>query len=223
MSALVFSAKQFGWSMLGIIAILLGILLLVNRSVSAYSSGSVLFSDGTSVTEDNSSFYWDDMSKSLGIGTQPAYSNHLIVGGSDFNPNIDTSIEVQDSTDNHLSGITVGRDSNHATELFYTNFGENTGVGSIDTANNVDDLYIDGANTYLQVVAGGVVGVGTTNAPAKLNVGGTIWGASTLYLGTPSTVIGCIAMEDSDGFGTTYVTANDGVLSASDTKPVDCE
>jgi hypothetical protein len=34
---------------------------------------------------------------------------------------------------------------------------------------------------------------------------------------------GCIAMGDSDGSGVTYITANDGVLSASATKPSTCQ
>lgn len=45
---------------------------------------------------------------------------------------------------------------------------------------------------------------------------------STIYVGS-SVKSGCIAIGDSDGSGVTYVTANDGVLSASTTKPSICQ
>lgn len=45
---------------------------------------------------------------------------------------------------------------------------------------------------------------------------------STIYVGS-STKTGCIVLGDSDGAGVTYVTANDGVLSASTTKPNFCQ
>ena len=45
---------------------------------------------------------------------------------------------------------------------------------------------------------------------------------STIYVGS-SVKSGCIVMGDSDGSGVTYITANDGVLSASTTKPSICQ
>jgi hypothetical protein len=38
---------------------------------SSFSSGSVIFSDGTILTQDNGNFFWDATNFSLGIGTQP--------------------------------------------------------------------------------------------------------------------------------------------------------
>lgn len=45
---------------------------------------------------------------------------------------------------------------------------------------------------------------------------------STIYVGS-SVKSGCIALGDSDGSGVTYITANDGVLSASSIKPSTCQ
>lgn len=45
---------------------------------------------------------------------------------------------------------------------------------------------------------------------------------STIYVGS-STKSGCIALGDSDGDGIAYVIANDGVLTASTTKPSFCQ
>lgn len=45
---------------------------------------------------------------------------------------------------------------------------------------------------------------------------------STIYVGS-SIKSGCIALGDSDGSGMTYITANDGVLSATSSKPGICQ
>jgi hypothetical protein len=45
---------------------------------------------------------------------------------------------------------------------------------------------------------------------------------STVYIGS-ATKSGCLVMGDSDGNGVTYVTANDGVLTATTTKPDICQ
>jgi hypothetical protein len=45
---------------------------------------------------------------------------------------------------------------------------------------------------------------------------------STIYVGS-SIKSGCIALGDSDNDGITYITANNGTLSASSTKPSICQ
>lgn len=46
---------------------------------SAYTAGSVVFSNGTSLTQDNAKLYWDDSNAALGIGTIPSTSAVLDV------------------------------------------------------------------------------------------------------------------------------------------------
>ena len=49
-----------------------GVLPIANggtNNSSAYTAGSVVFSDGTKLTQDNSNFYWDDSNNRLGLGT----------------------------------------------------------------------------------------------------------------------------------------------------------
>lgn len=41
------------------------------NNTTAYTAGSVIFSDGTKLTQDNANFYWDDTQHSLGIGVVP--------------------------------------------------------------------------------------------------------------------------------------------------------
>jgi len=56
---------------------------------TSLSAGSVLFSNGSAITQDNSNFYWDDTNNRLGIGlnspTQPLHVNgniRLVAGSS---------------------------------------------------------------------------------------------------------------------------------------------
>ena len=50
---------------------------------SSFSAGSVMFSDGTNITQDNASLYWDDTNNRLGIGTNsPNASSILDVSSS---------------------------------------------------------------------------------------------------------------------------------------------
>lgn len=49
------------------------------NNTSAYTAGSVIFSDGTSLTQDNANFFWDDVNNRLGIGgvTSPLAKIHI--------------------------------------------------------------------------------------------------------------------------------------------------
>src|SRR5678810_258179 len=54
-----------------------GILPMANggTGASSFTSGSVLFSNGTTITQDNSSFFWNEANTRLGIGTASPVSN----------------------------------------------------------------------------------------------------------------------------------------------------
>ena len=63
-----------------------GVLPIANggtNNSSAYTAGSVIFSDGTKLTQDNTNFYWDDTNNRLGIGTStPAHRLNVINSAS---------------------------------------------------------------------------------------------------------------------------------------------
>jgi hypothetical protein len=69
------------------------------------------------------------------------------------------------------------------------------------------------------ILSSGNVGIGTSTPAALLHVWATA--SSTQYIGD-STHTSCLVMGDSDSVGVTYVTANNGVLSATTTKPLYC-
>ncbi|MFA7192499.1 MAG: hypothetical protein WC089_04360, partial [Candidatus Paceibacterota bacterium] len=58
-----------------------GILPIANggtNNSSAYTAGSIVFSNGTSLTQDNSNFFWDDTNNNLGIGTSTPNANAIL-------------------------------------------------------------------------------------------------------------------------------------------------
>lgn len=55
-----------------------------------------------------------------------------------------------------------------------------------------------------------------------INTTGNVFVGNTIHVGS-NTIPGCVAIGDSDGDGITYLTANDGVLSASSTQPSNCQ
>ncbi len=97
--------------------------------------------------------------------------------------------------------------------------------GGAGTVTNQYGLYIDplvkATNNYGIYAAGtstnyfgGNVGIGTSTPASKLQVFNT--STSTISIDSNSATQGsCLEMKDSDGVGYTYVTANNGVLSAS--------
>jgi hypothetical protein len=60
---------------------------------TSFTSGSILFSNGTSVAQDNAKFFWDDTNNRLGIGTSsPTRILHLSDSGSNCAIRIDNTV-----------------------------------------------------------------------------------------------------------------------------------
>lgn len=75
------------------------------------TAGSVVFSNGLTLTEDNANFFWDDVNKFLGIGNNtPSYP-------------LDVTGVIRGSSDALINGLTVGRGQNSLTY--------NTAVGEL--------------------------------------------------------------------------------------------
>lgn len=91
-------------------------------------------------------------------------------------------------------------------------------VWGTTTASSVFNVANFASTTLLTVLGTGNVGISTTTPGTLLDIFST--GTSTARLDSNSaTKGGCLVMKDSDGAGYTYVTANDGVLTAS---TIDC-
>lgn len=122
----------------------------------AYTAGSVIFSDGTKLTQDNANFFWDDTNNRLGIGTV-APANEITV---DKNSASASAISIHNSGtgDAHLTTRSeVGGGDPHI--LFAVRTAQNYSLGidnsdsdsfKLSTSNAVD------TNTALRLSSAGV-------------------------------------------------------------------
>lgn len=140
---------------------------------TTFTAGSIVFSDGTNLNQDNSNFFWDDTNNRLGLGTNTPDKTLNVVG--DFKmeapigtgaPGIQLNFEADDGNKTGLfqldgSGNLVFR-SNHSDVYF-------------DAIGN--DIYFRGTGyTQLMHINGTGLKIGTGNPADKLDVAGNIRG-----------------------------------------------
>lgn len=114
------------------------------------TSGSVLFSNGTTIAQDNTKFFWDNTNKRLGIGLATPAERLTIKGyqGTDF-----IGLNNELSTNNRTFRILAG-------------------IGGI-TYNGFSIYDTDAAATRLYISNTGNVGIGNYDDTYKLSVEGT--------------------------------------------------
>lgn len=286
------NTHSLGW--LGLLPLSRG-----GTGANSFTNGSVLFSNGTFISQDNSNFFWDNTNNRLGIGTSIPSAILDVVG----NVKISNSLTVSDGISSpHGEGLTLdGGDETSGDGGFVSlsagnaigNVGKGGGTsisggyggsvtgdgGNIDiesgaatgdgnggqlslsagwggeSTGNGGDLTLQagraqgtGTNGNVQIInptnfIGAIFDTSLLSTTNKIfafpNFSGTFglleasqtWTGlnkfeasnnSTIYVGS-SVKSGCIALGDSDGSGITYVTASDGALSASSTKPSICQ
>jgi len=180
-------------------------------NLPALTSGSVLFSNGTTIAQDNTNLFWDDTNKRLGIGTAtPTATLQLVDGGRlrMVNGNIDFTnngyTRIQGSTSEYLGMFT-----NDTERIRIDNLG-NVGIGdttpaSLFTVGNGDLFQI---NTSGQVVAGAWNGtnIGATYGGTGINTS-TSTGIPTISSGTWSVQSSLPVTLGGTGL-TSYGTAN---------------
>jgi hypothetical protein len=127
-----------------------------------------------------------------------------------------------------VSGLTASSTPNFTGSNMYGNLVMTGSTNNIRLNSNW--LSGDGQDEGVYVLANGNVGIGNSSASIyqltvgpnqefKMDSSGNIATAGTINVGTPSSKIGVIVLSDSDGEGYTYVTGNNGTLSASVTNP----
>ena len=139
------------------------------------TSGSVLFSNGTTIAQNNANFFWDAANARLGIGTNvPATPLH-IVGNSTF-----------DGNNNHL----INRNSAYYnTSDIVTNF-EKVTIGWVSNVFNID--FSRGGSTSFRDVQLSVGGSGLLIRGSGSNIAGRITASYATNVGGVFGVTGSV-------------------------------
>jgi hypothetical protein len=148
-------------------------------TLPALTSGSVLFSNGTTIAQDNSNFFWDDTNNRLGIGTATPAKKLDVTG----------IIRGWGSGATDLSSTIIGA-------AFQTEYSNNPSVGTLaigtlQAGGGSPAHYIQAVNTAGTIAKnitlnpyGGNILIGTTtDAGFKLDVNGTARVSGQLTLG----------------------------------------
>lgn len=192
---------------------------------SSFATGSVLFFQNGVFAQDNASLFWDDANDRLGIGTSAPQVRLDVIGDAKFK-GVVTIIEGNDLVLRNDAGAGAGQNIQ-----FQNASGNALAQISFEPPDNIIALTAS-TNRGLAVNAtsGNVIisdDIFGFNPPeGTLQVAGIA--SSTIYLGasinSPSGHrTGCLVLGDSDGVGVTYLTANDGILTATTTKPSICQ
>ena len=153
-------------------------------TLPSLTAGSVLFSDGTTIAQDNALFFWDDTNNRLGIGNAiPAHP-------------LDVTGVIRGSSDAIINGLTVGKG--------FTNNASATAFG-VD-ANLVNtSLYATafGYQALKNNTSGGITAVGYQAGFNNISGGNNAaFGYQALYLnstGSSNTALGSSCMTNATG------------------------
>jgi len=205
----------------------------------SFTSGSIPFVSGTNFSEDNTNLFWDSSNQRLNVKEISISDDGIIT--SRHGDGLKLTTETATSTGNTDAQITfiTGNSSvsGDGGDILFS-VGNGLAGGSpgrfvFDPKNGSADVVLDFnsvtgnlPNTHkifsFPNVAGTITILQANQTFSGLNKFEATTTNSTIYVGS-STKSGCIAMGDSDNSGITYITANDGVLEATTTKPSICQ
>jgi hypothetical protein len=132
-------------------------------TLPSLTSGSVLFSNGTTIAQNNANFNWDNTNNRLGIGTASPANTLDVNGTLRFGT---TGNLIVTSTTTELNLVRQG-----ITTFITSGSGGNAGVGTIS---NAAFTFFTNNGAKAQITAGGNFLIGTTtDAGYKLDVNGT--------------------------------------------------
>lgn len=161
-----------------------------NQLNASLTNGSVLFYDGSKISQDNSKLFWDNVNKRLGIGiTTPIVQIQAVSSGTSkieatSTGNENAEINMQNTAGYWAQGVlaTSGnwrlRDINNSRNVF-----------TIEKGARVNDLYLK---------SGGGVGINTGSPRSTLDVNGNIW---TNQLQIDHEILGGLILDTSSGRG----------------------
>lgn len=159
-------------------------------SLPSLTNGSVVFSDGTTLAQDNTNFFWDNVNKRLGLNTNTPV----------------TTLEVMEDSVNAVRGILSGQYStgtNSSRFILRKARGTRASPTTVVTGDNLGAIIAEGydGTNYLQdasIIMGTEGTIASTRVPTNIRL-------STATNASPSVVTEAVRINSSQntGFGTT--------------------
>lgn len=166
-------------------------------TLPALTSGSVLFSNGTTIAQDNANLFWDDTNKRLCLGTNTSVAGSALSISSAAQSNI----QLIDTTNNASLNLGVGNfdatissngrvflQSSTTLSVGTTNVGIGIASATLAKFHVVGNVLFSAGNVSLNSTSGNTQIGTTTDAGFKLDVNGTarVQGALTVSTGGAS-------------------------------------
>ena len=172
----------------------------------ALTSGSVLFSDGTTIAQDNSQFFWDNTNKRLCLGTNTSVTGSALSISSAAQSNI----QLIDTTNNASLNLGVGNfdatissngrlflQSSTTLSVGTTNVGIGISSATLAKFHVVGNVLFSAGNVSLNSTSGNTQIGTSTDGGFKLDVNGTARVSGTTTI-TPAALTGTAATSALD-------------------------
>ena len=146
-----------------------------------FTAGSVVFSDGSTLVEDNANLFWDDSANELGVGTTSP--GHPLEVKKDQDASTYAFVNNPNAGSGGKAGVAFGTDTSSLAGALFQGSGAMTAYGGNDSLNLVNvlaaPLTLATSNLVrVTVDSAGNVGIGTASPGAPLQVGTDISGGS---------------------------------------------
>jgi hypothetical protein len=193
----------------------------------ALTSGSVLFSNGTDIAQDNSQFFWDNTNKRLCLGTNTSVTGSALSISSAAQSNI----KLIDTTNNASLNLGVGNfdasissngrlflQSSTTLSVGTTNVGIGIASATLAKFHVVGTVLFSAGNVVMNSTSGNTLIGTTTDAGYKLDVNGTAR-INTLTIGLGSgqiasnTVLGLNALKTNTTGGANTAIGNTAMFA----------
>ena len=145
-------------------------------NLPSLTSGSVLFSNGTTIAQDNSNFFWDDTNNRLGIGTNAPTVTLDVNGQTKINGLTQITGNATTALTLTSGGFSVSRAAISFIDIINATSGKSTFRLASDSANFTDSFYIRNAtaNTYPFLIFGGTSNVAIGYSSSATDNGGKL-------------------------------------------------
>ncbi len=155
-------------------------------TLPSLTAGSVLFSDGSTITQDNANFFWNNTNKRLGIGTTSPIAKLDVRGDALFagGTRVTKTVTSSDSSAEFENGVSIFKGTNTVGWLLNSDASNNLGLYNWNANGYVFKIESSAPSGSFHIKSNGNIGIGTTSPAYLLDVNTSARVKNTLILGS---------------------------------------